>query len=89
MQPSTSKLEVRKATGVKLENEETSMLYKLLMNKRMELAAQYNCMPYMVASNEALMNIAIMKPFNLKQLKECRCKFVFCIFYYYLDEITF
>lgn len=60
---------------VVMEDEETKNLYKQLLKKRLELAAVSDCMPYMVASNEALMNLSIAKPGDIETLKSLKCTF--------------
>ncbi|KAK4875425.1 hypothetical protein RN001_011847 [Aquatica leii] len=55
-----------------VENEERLRVYRLLMNKRADLATAVDCMPYMVASNEALMKMAEMKPTTIKELRKYR-----------------
>lgn len=60
---------------VDLDKEDRMKLYRLLMDKRSTLASSFDCMPYMVASNEALMKMAQSKPITIKELRECRCKF--------------
>lgn len=60
----------------KIESEEHMNLYKLLLNKRYNLASIADCMPYMIASNEALMKMAREKPITLQELRNCQCKFL-------------
>ncbi|XP_018574469.1 Werner syndrome ATP-dependent helicase-like [Anoplophora glabripennis] len=47
-------------------------LYQLLMNQRYELAALQNCMPYTIASNTALIEMAKQKPITIEQLRKCQ-----------------
>ncbi|XP_072379168.1 bifunctional 3'-5' exonuclease/ATP-dependent helicase WRN-like isoform X2 [Diabrotica undecimpunctata] len=47
----------------------TSEVYRLLVNKRTEIANSEGCMPYMVASTKALQEIAEAKPQTLRQLE--------------------
>ncbi|XP_028141726.1 bifunctional 3'-5' exonuclease/ATP-dependent helicase WRN-like isoform X2 [Diabrotica virgifera virgifera] len=47
----------------------TSEVYRLLINRRTEIANSESCMPYMVASTKALQEIAEAKPQTLKQLE--------------------
>lgn len=56
-----------------IEDDETKDLYKALLKKRTELADTADCMPYMVASNEALMKISIFKPNDLLTLRNLKC----------------
>lgn len=44
-------------------------LFRLLKNCRSKLAAENNCMPYMIASDFVLMEIAKQKPLDLQQLR--------------------
>uniref|UniRef100_A0A182JXC6 DNA 3'-5' helicase n=1 Tax=Anopheles christyi TaxID=43041 RepID=A0A182JXC6_9DIPT len=44
-------------------------LVKSLLKKRAELATTYECMPYMIASNAALHQMATRKPLNLQEMK--------------------
>uniref|UniRef100_A0A182PIY3 DNA 3'-5' helicase n=1 Tax=Anopheles epiroticus TaxID=199890 RepID=A0A182PIY3_9DIPT len=44
-------------------------LVKALLKKRAELATTYECMPYMIASNAALHQMATRKPLNLQEMK--------------------
>ncbi|XP_030753566.1 Werner syndrome ATP-dependent helicase-like [Sitophilus oryzae] len=44
--------------------------YNKLLNRRRELASAANIMPYMIASNSVLMEIAKKNPLTLKHLKE-------------------
>ncbi|KAJ8928763.1 hypothetical protein NQ314_018621 [Rhamnusium bicolor] len=54
------------------EKESSIKLYKLLMNKRYEIATSLDCMPYLIASNRSLMNMAIQKPVTLTKLRNCQ-----------------
>lgn len=69
LQPSTS-------TVIKEDKYKESImkLYQLLMNKRYELASIQDCMPYTIASNAALMEMAKQKPVSLEQLRKCQRK---------------
>lgn len=51
------------------EIQEEKTLYRLLLNKRSELANSVNCMPYMVASNEVLLKMAQCKPTSVHELR--------------------
>ncbi|KAJ8917869.1 hypothetical protein NQ315_010782 [Exocentrus adspersus] len=53
-------------------DKDCSRLYQLLMNKRYELATSQDCMPYSIASNTALMEMAKQKPITLEQFKKCQ-----------------
>ncbi|XP_065095775.1 bifunctional 3'-5' exonuclease/ATP-dependent helicase WRN-like [Ochlerotatus camptorhynchus] len=44
-------------------------LVKTLLKKRSELATAYECMPYMIASNQALHQMATVRPLNLEEMK--------------------
>ncbi|KAF2904730.1 hypothetical protein ILUMI_01445 [Ignelater luminosus] len=55
-----------------VERDERMKVYRLLMSKRTDLASAADCMPYMVASNEALMKMAQVKPLTIKELRECQ-----------------
>ncbi|XP_058128789.1 bifunctional 3'-5' exonuclease/ATP-dependent helicase WRN-like [Anopheles ziemanni] len=50
----------------------TQELVKCLLKKRSELATTFECMPYMIASNAALRQMATRKPLNLKEMKEAQ-----------------
>lgn len=63
-----------KSTRITIEDVEGKDLYRRLLNKRSELARDHECMPYMVASNEALMNMSIQKPYDIDQLRNLKCK---------------
>lgn len=47
-------------------------LYKLLLKVRSEIATEFDCQPYMVASNNALTQMAKAKPKNLEEMKTCK-----------------
>lgn len=87
-QPSTSgssineRSEPEADTETEEQKDERMKIYRALMGKRSELATQLNCMPYMVGSNTALMQIAEMKPVTLKELRECQRKSVLNNFIY-------
>lgn len=55
-----------------MEDNNTKELYKKLLKKRAELAESCVCMPYMVATNEALMKIAISKPNDISELRNLK-----------------
>lgn len=59
----------------KIETEDHVNLYKLLLNTRYNLASIADCMPYMIASNDALMKMAREKPITLQDLRNCQCKY--------------
>lgn len=74
--PQTTNLKTDfKLCTVTLRGEDFNV-YKLLMNRRHELASRYNCMPYMIASNETLMKLANLKPCTVEELRECERKFI-------------
>uniref|UniRef100_A0AAG5CT68 ATP-dependent DNA helicase n=1 Tax=Anopheles atroparvus TaxID=41427 RepID=A0AAG5CT68_ANOAO len=50
----------------------TQELVKCLVKKRSELATTFECMPYMIASNAALHQMATRKPLNLAEMKEAQ-----------------
>lgn len=56
------------------DKDDTSFLYRLLMNKRSELANKADCMPYLVASNDVLLQMAKRKPTTVHQLRNEHCK---------------
>lgn len=56
------------------EKTERTAIYRMLINKRIQIALKMDCMPYMVASNEALMKMAKNKPVTMSELKQCNCK---------------
>lgn len=56
------------------EKEDDSTLYRLLKNKRSELANKADCMPYLVASNEVLLQMVKHKPTTIHQLRNEHCK---------------
>ncbi|XP_053688457.1 bifunctional 3'-5' exonuclease/ATP-dependent helicase WRN-like [Sabethes cyaneus] len=47
-------------------------LVKSLLKKRSELATSYECMPYMIASNLALHQMATIRPLNLDEMKNAQ-----------------
>ncbi|XP_058056215.1 bifunctional 3'-5' exonuclease/ATP-dependent helicase WRN-like [Anopheles bellator] len=47
-------------------------LFQTLMKKRSELANAFECMPYMIASNTALQQMAAKKPLNLSEMKNAQ-----------------
>ncbi|XP_055586557.1 bifunctional 3'-5' exonuclease/ATP-dependent helicase WRN-like [Uranotaenia lowii] len=47
-------------------------LVKTLLKKRSELATAYECMPYMIASNQALHQMATIRPLNLDEMKKAK-----------------
>lgn len=55
-------------------SESQLQLYRLLMNKRSELASMVDCMPYMIASNETLMKMSKLMPKSLQELRNSDCK---------------
>uniref|UniRef100_A0A182MM52 ATP-dependent DNA helicase n=1 Tax=Anopheles culicifacies TaxID=139723 RepID=A0A182MM52_9DIPT len=59
---------VRTAKKVDLMHE----LVKSLLIKRAELATRFECMPYMIASNAALHQMATRKPLNLQEMKDAQ-----------------
>lgn len=69
--PHSSKLTVLKSTVGDLKGDDDT-LYRLLMNKRTDLASFVDCMPYMVACNEALVRMAQLKPKSLEELRKCQ-----------------
>ncbi|KAK5644876.1 hypothetical protein RI129_006176 [Pyrocoelia pectoralis] len=71
MKPAKS-IDVSQESTESVANEECLELYHQLMAKRGDLATAFDCMPYMVASNEALMKMAEMKPTSIKDLRKCR-----------------
>ncbi|XP_053658958.1 bifunctional 3'-5' exonuclease/ATP-dependent helicase WRN-like [Anopheles marshallii] len=50
----------------------THELVKTLLKKRAELATTFECMPYMIASNAALHQLATRKPLNLQEMKDAQ-----------------
>uniref|UniRef100_A0A182VQL2 ATP-dependent DNA helicase n=1 Tax=Anopheles minimus TaxID=112268 RepID=A0A182VQL2_9DIPT len=50
----------------------THELVKSLLKKRAELATAFECMPYMIASNVALHQLATRKPLNLQEMKDAQ-----------------
>ncbi|XP_017784476.1 PREDICTED: Werner syndrome ATP-dependent helicase-like [Nicrophorus vespilloides] len=60
--------------GKRVESEEERKkrmdIYSILMSKRLDIASDLDCMPYMVASNEALLNMSEKKPINVAQFRE-------------------
>lgn len=78
----TPVVEVEKHTEKKvtIQDDGTKDLYKALLKKRLELAESCDCMPYMVASNEALMRISITKPKDLTELSNLKCKSILLFF---------
>lgn len=51
-------------------NDENMDLYRLLLETRAEIAATEDCMPYMIASNSTLMDMARKRPQNLKEMED-------------------
>ncbi|KAG5899645.1 hypothetical protein JTB14_036018 [Gonioctena quinquepunctata] len=51
------------------DKEERMKLYNLLLTERLKIASAENCMPYMVASNKALMDMAEVKPTTLEDMR--------------------
>lgn len=47
-------------------------LVTTLLKKRSELATTYECMPYMIASNQALHQMATIRPLNLEEMKRAK-----------------
>ncbi|XP_058813595.1 bifunctional 3'-5' exonuclease/ATP-dependent helicase WRN-like [Topomyia yanbarensis] len=47
-------------------------MVKILLKKRSELATSYECMPYMIASNLALHQMATIRPLNLEEMKHAK-----------------
>ncbi|XP_056635515.1 bifunctional 3'-5' exonuclease/ATP-dependent helicase WRN-like isoform X1 [Diorhabda sublineata] len=56
--------------STKEKSEENMELYRLLLEVRAELAATEDCMPYMIASNRTLMDMARLQPQNLKEMED-------------------
>ncbi|CAG9819408.1 unnamed protein product [Phaedon cochleariae] len=50
--------------------KEVLKLYKALLNKRLELAQKENCLPYMIASNKAILDMAEKKPKSLEEVEK-------------------
>lgn len=59
------------------EKEKKMIIYRKLLAKRTELAFSLDCMPYMIASNEVLMNLSQMKPRSVEELKRYKCNILF------------
>lgn len=59
-----------------VDDKETTALYTSLLTKRSELATVSDCMPYMVASTDVLMQMAIHKPVSINDLRNEHCKFL-------------
>nr|XP_023030407.1 Werner syndrome ATP-dependent helicase-like [Leptinotarsa decemlineata] len=55
-----------------LEKKEKVKLFNMLQTERLNLARCENCMPYMIASNKALMGMAQKKPVTLKAMEDCQ-----------------
>ncbi|XP_062535891.1 bifunctional 3'-5' exonuclease/ATP-dependent helicase WRN-like isoform X2 [Armigeres subalbatus] len=47
-------------------------LVKSLLKKRSELATTYECMPYMISSNQALHQMATIRPLNIAEMKRAK-----------------
>lgn len=73
--------ETSREKTVTIEDTETKDLYKVLLKKRLELAESCDCMPYMVASNEALMKMSISKPKDIPKLRNLKCKCAVLFFF--------
>lgn len=69
---STESVEKNVDKTVTLENDTARNLYKELLKRRLELAESSDCMPYMVASNEALMKMSISKPNDINALRDLK-----------------
>ncbi|XP_035917894.1 Werner syndrome ATP-dependent helicase-like [Anopheles stephensi] len=54
------------------QQDVTHELVKSLLKKRAELATTFECMPYMIASNVALHQLATRKPLNLQEMKDAQ-----------------
>uniref|UniRef100_A0A1Q3F1T2 DNA 3'-5' helicase n=1 Tax=Culex tarsalis TaxID=7177 RepID=A0A1Q3F1T2_CULTA len=54
------------------EADPVQELMKTLLKKRTELASTYECMPYMIASNLALQQLATLRPQNLEEMKQAK-----------------
>uniref|UniRef100_A0A182RHY8 ATP-dependent DNA helicase n=1 Tax=Anopheles funestus TaxID=62324 RepID=A0A182RHY8_ANOFN len=54
------------------QHDLTHELVKSLLKKRAELATTFECMPYMIASNAALHQMATRKPLNLQEMKDAQ-----------------
>ncbi|KRT80493.1 helicase, partial [Oryctes borbonicus] len=54
------------------QKEERMKIYRELLNKRSQLASDLNCMPYMIASNEILMNLARLRPRTMDMIRELK-----------------
>ncbi|XP_053669621.1 bifunctional 3'-5' exonuclease/ATP-dependent helicase WRN-like [Anopheles nili] len=59
-------------TRIPTSQDLTQEIVKLLLKKRSELAMQFECMPYMIASNTALHQMATRKPLNLQEMKKAQ-----------------
>ncbi|KAJ3643204.1 hypothetical protein Zmor_025928 [Zophobas morio] len=67
--PSTSKKPVPETTETQAEIDKRMALYRKLLEQRGEIASQLDCMPYMVASNAALMTMSKLRPATLPELR--------------------
>ncbi|KAL9694017.1 hypothetical protein quinque_013302 [Culex quinquefasciatus] len=56
----------------KQQDDPVQELMKTLLKKRTELASTYECMPYMIASNLALQQLATLRPQNLEEMKQAK-----------------
>ncbi|KAI4461674.1 dna helicase recq family member [Holotrichia oblita] len=54
------------------QKEERMKIYRKLLAKRTDLAFCLDCMPYMIASNEILMNLAQLRPRSVDALKQLK-----------------
>ncbi|GJQ85483.1 hypothetical protein Trydic_g23073 [Trypoxylus dichotomus] len=55
-----------------IQKEERMKIYRKLLAKRTELAFALDCMPYMIASNEILMNLAQLRPRTVGEIKQLK-----------------
>ncbi|XP_055524633.1 bifunctional 3'-5' exonuclease/ATP-dependent helicase WRN-like isoform X2 [Wyeomyia smithii] len=69
---STSTNSSRLLEPVVLKQDMVQDLVKSLLKKRSELATSYECMPYMIASNQALHQMATIRPLNLEEMKRAQ-----------------
>lgn len=57
------------------EEDYQKKLYNKLIFKRCEIAVQEQCMPYMVGTNTALIQMSKIRPTTLEELKSFSCKY--------------
>lgn len=64
-------------------------LYNKLLNMRSDIAAERDCMPYMVGSNMALMQMSKLRPKSVDELRAQNCKyFILLLAFIQIDSVS-